>query len=362
MAKGDDARIKKKNKANRKKLAKDPSAVSSRVAALIAAKKRRQSGKRRNCQGMCYSLPSPEDPFNERHGKENISTRKNKRLLPEVKNKEALKKEAKKQQKEMLCGDQVNLKNQKEKKAKLGDGDFNDCTLGNSGCPSKFLCSCLNSIRDSLLGDGVLNKEQDKPLFVDSWGVEFWKSYSIGADILENSGTSPSVQQMAWIASTAADSISQKEKDGASFSNPFLLYLVPSQEKASKVRSVCKPLKAFGIHTVSLHPGTSVEHQVQGLKSCEPEFLIATPERLWELVLLKAVDISGVSLLVVDGMYCVSHCLNEVKCIKKSIIGKHCIMAFQGHSDGSSSKAVQSILRKPYHSLSLDGRRKSQGI
>ena len=34
------------------------------------------------------------------------------------------------------------------------------------------------------------------------------------------------------------------------------------------------------------------------LKSCEPEFLIATPERLLELVSLKAIDISCVSMLV----------------------------------------------------------------
>lgn len=181
---------------------------------------------------MCYSLPSPEDPFNERHGKEDFSSRKIKRLAPEVKTKQTLKKEANKQQKRMLSGDQVNIK---EKNTKLGGGDFQDFTSGNSGCPSKFLCSCLNSIKDSLLGDGVLNKEQDKPLFVDSWGVEFWKSYSSGVDILENSGSSPSVQQMAWIASTAADSISQKEKDGISFTSPFLLYLVPSQQKANKV-------------------------------------------------------------------------------------------------------------------------------
>ena len=34
------------------------------------------------------------------------------------------------------------------------------------------------------------------------------------------------------------------------------------------------------------------------LKSREPEFLVATPERLLELISLKAIDISGVSLLV----------------------------------------------------------------
>lgn len=37
---------------------------------------------------------------------------------------------------------------------------------------------------------------------------------------------------------------------------------------------------------------------INSLKNCEPEFLISTPERLLELISLKAIDISGVSLLV----------------------------------------------------------------
>lgn len=50
MAKGVDAVTRKKNKARRKKLEKENSSVSARVASIIAAKKRRQSGKRRMCQ------------------------------------------------------------------------------------------------------------------------------------------------------------------------------------------------------------------------------------------------------------------------------------------------------------------------
>lgn len=51
MAKGDDTIARKRNKANRKKLGKQGSSnVSARVASIIAAKKRRKSGKRRICQ------------------------------------------------------------------------------------------------------------------------------------------------------------------------------------------------------------------------------------------------------------------------------------------------------------------------
>ena len=53
MAKGDDAVMKKRNKAIRKRLHKhseSSTAVSARVAAIIASKKRRKSGKRRMCE------------------------------------------------------------------------------------------------------------------------------------------------------------------------------------------------------------------------------------------------------------------------------------------------------------------------
>jgi superfamily II DNA/RNA helicase len=90
------------------------------------------------------------------------------------------------------------------------------------------------------------------------------------------------------------------------------LPLVSSQDKAVQVRSICKPLKPLGIHSVSLHPGASIEHQISGLKTCEPEFLIATPESLLNLVSLKAIDISGVSMLVIDGLKClINHNIND---------------------------------------------------
>jgi len=34
------------------------------------------------------------------------------------------------------------------------------------------------------------------------------------------------------------------------------------------------------------------------MKTCEPEFLVSTPERLLELVSANAIDISGISMLV----------------------------------------------------------------
>ncbi|KAK9674308.1 hypothetical protein RND81_12G225000 [Saponaria officinalis] len=376
MVKGDDVKAKKKNKKLRKKLNRDPStAVSTRVAAIIAAKKRRHTGKRRQCQGMCFSLPTPEDPFNDRRGKEDTTMKKGKKPRPLSYNTVAAKDESEKQFGKSPSSDREILGNRKakglkqmellvnqgkKKNAEMGKGNkkinSKNSSSGDLGWPSNFLIKCLNSMRDLLVFDGQI-EEQEESFVPYSWGFEFWKSYSLGRDILENSGTSPSVQQIAWITSTAADSITRKESEVTSLLNsPFLLYLVPSQEKAVKVRSLCKPLKPFGIHTVCLHAGSSVEHQITGLKKCDPEFVVATPERLWELVTLKEFDISSVALLVVDAMDSLSNCLDTVKCIRDSISGNARTVVFQGSGSGFSSQAVQlqSIIREPVDTLSVD--------
>lgn len=90
------------------------------------------------------------------------------------------------------------------------------------------------------------------------------KCYSSGKDILDTSGLSSTDEKIAWVVSSAADSIARKEKEGLTLSSPYLLFLVSTQEKATQVRSMCKPLKALGVHTVSIHPGASLDHQIQG--------------------------------------------------------------------------------------------------
>lgn len=367
MAKGDDAIRKKRNKALNKKVQKE-SSVSTRVAAVIAAKKRRQTGKRRQCQGMCFSLPTPEDPYNDRQGKpkEDIKGKKN---VLKRKSDDKNKKRSSLSNGENIDGKGskklkfTNLKtNEKhlEEEGELVD-DAPEQDLEVSDVPSKFLVLCLKSMQDALLVDGGINVEETIPLFANPWGVEFWKCSSAGKNILEISGNSPNLQQIAWMVSTAADTIARKEKEGESLASPFLLYLVPSQEHANKIRSLCKPLKALGIHTVSLHPGASIDHQINGLKSCEPEFLVATPERLWELISLKAIDISGVSLLVVDGMdmFTENGCLDVVKRIRQSISKFPRAVVFQGHS---SIQALNSVItvKEPFCKLSLEDSRKNK--
>ncbi|KAL9236539.1 hypothetical protein vseg_011195 [Gypsophila vaccaria] len=354
MVKGEDVKAKKKNKKLRKKLNRDPStAVSARVASIIAAKKRRHTGKRRQCQGMCFSLPTPEDPFNDRRGKEDTSMKKGKKPLPLSYNKDSVKDETAKPAAKSPSSDEEVLGNRKARRSKQMETE--DLSSRDLGCPSKFLCNCLNFIRDNVRDDDEVEKK-DLSWIANPWGFEFWKSFSLGRDIFDNSGTGPSVQKIAWIASTAADNIQQKDSEHTSVNNPFLLYLVSSQEKALKVRAVCKPLKRFGIHTVSVHAGSSLEHQINGLKKCDPEFIVATPERLWELVKLKEINMSAVALLVVDAMDSLSNCIDVVKCIRDSISGNPLTVIFSCCRDGLSSQATQlrNIIRDPAVTLSLD--------
>ncbi|KAA8534505.1 hypothetical protein F0562_032022 [Nyssa sinensis] len=399
MAKGDDAIRRKKNKVNRKKLQKETSNVSARVASIIAAKKSRLSGKRRTCQGMCFSLPTPEDPFNDRYGKMDNRRKETKKLVPSQAdsrvsiNRDSVQltkgapgcNHAKAERQEQKMVKVTNLENEqtisqtiknvgqktsvKQGKAKIhligkngAIGAQQGQALENSDCPSKFLILCLNSIQNVLWHDGIFSGEEDKPLFADAWGVEFWKCYSVGKDILETSGACSTMEQIAWMVSTAADSIARKEKEGLSVTGPFLLYLVPSQETATKVQSVCKPLKALGIHAVSLHSGASLDHQIQGLKYCEPEFLVSTPERLLELVSLKAIDTSGVSLLVVDGLESLfkGGNLDIIKSIRQAISANPQTLVFNDCLNYMSVPVVQNLLQGSICRLSLNDSISSQ--
>ncbi|KAI3809244.1 hypothetical protein L1987_25214 [Smallanthus sonchifolius] len=295
MAKGEDAIIRKKNKSIRKKLRSDSAKISNRIAAIIAQKKRRQSGKRRMCQGMCFSLPTPEDPFNDKYM--NLDDKKTKKVWPSKGDNNLTENgsDASHNKRKANGDHKLNGKNQEQKRARIeresttSDEKSINKTSGNismdEGCPSKFLISCLKTIQDTMHDNEAF--ERGRPLFFDSWGFEFWRCYSSGRHVLETSGCATK-EQIAWIVSTAVDTITKKEKEGESFTGPYLLFIVPSQEKATQVRAVCNPLKEFGIHTVSLHPGASIDHQIHGLKTCEPEFLVCTPDRLVELVSMGA--------------------------------------------------------------------------
>uniref|UniRef100_A0A6V7QY72 DEAD/DEAH-box helicase domain-containing protein n=1 Tax=Ananas comosus var. bracteatus TaxID=296719 RepID=A0A6V7QY72_ANACO len=354
MAKGDDAVRKKRNKINRKRMRNSESAVSARVASIIAAKRRRKAGKRRICEGMCYSLPTAEDPFNDRHGKKELPKKKKKPPPPPPPPpKKKIRKEknpaSPNPDKKVQAGSSAAVAVPAVKLGPKSGGD-------DYGCPSKFLILCLNAIRDSWMDEGWLDESADGSLLLSStWGVDLWRCFSARSNVLDTSGACSSREQIAWLVSAASDIITRKEKQGLVVKCPFLLFLVPSQEKAIQVRSICKPLKALGIHTVSLHPGAPVDHQVRGLKSCEPEFVVSTPDRLLELVSLSAIDISGVSLLVVDGLHSFVdlNFVDKLNSIKVGISADPHIVIFSNTHGETSMSLARNLLGGPTTRLSL---------
>ncbi|KAK9123985.1 hypothetical protein Sjap_013587 [Stephania japonica] len=371
MAKGDDAVRRKKSRTNRKRLRKDSSSiVSARIASIIAAKQRRKSGKRRMCEGMCFSLPTLEDPFNDGHELKSENKEKPKNLLADTSS-TILEAKQKETEKHIVVNGKVGhnkvvsrlhkdrTKCVKTVKSNLANGGMAHAKeqglQENLHGPSKFLSLCLQSIQNELRHDDAFNNYLDRPLLFNMWGLEFWKCCQNGLDVLETSGPCCSVEQIAWIASAATDLVATRERKGQSLAHPFLLFLVPSQKKALEVRSVCKPLKECGIHSVSLHAGASLDHQIQGLKNCEPEFLISTPERLVELVTVGAMDLSEISFLVVDGLetFVRNGALDKIKLVKQFIQGSHMTVICNNSFEAASISAVQELMRKPMCRLSL---------
>lgn len=215
-------------------------------------------------QGMCFSLPTPENPFNDKYEKRDIKGKETKKPVPSKADcKVAINGNSVASKKGTLGRNHVSTDHHQQQETVKGNNWCDDPTMSlksinnmgkknavkpvkeqdfeQSGCPSKFLAQCLNSVQNAMRHNGF-SAEEDKPLFIDKWGVEFWKCYSVGKDTLETSGACSTIEQIAWIASTATDSIARKEKEGLSLTGPFLLFLVPSQEKAIKV---CKFRSGF---------------------------------------------------------------------------------------------------------------------
>lgn len=366
MAKGDDALARKRNRVLRKRLRSSENAVSARVAAIIASKRRRKSGRRRGCEGMCFSLPTPDDPFNERHGRKREAADEPRTDGTAVATKDGSSKKNGANGKNQRRPAEAGAKPKPKPKAVVGErAAETDEVRVDFDRPSKFLVVCLNAIRDAAAHeDGGGGGGGVSIHGAGDWGVELWRCCSAGApsDVLDTSGAGATAEQVAWLVSTACDIVARKERLGMVVSCPFLVYLVPSQEKAAQVRSMCKPLKPLGIHAVSLHPGASIEHQISGLKTCEPEFLIATPERLVELVSLKAIDISSVSMLVIDGLKCFLdlNVSDKIFSIRDAISVNPQITIFTDPSDKNVATMAKSLLRGRVAKLSINDSVSSQ--
>lgn len=183
---------------------------------------------------MCFSLPSLDDPYNDRQGK------------PEFKKKDPKKKTSSQKEKTTPVkgksapeenGTAVgrNGANNKKEMVDVCCGEQHDNEV--SDFPSKFVFWCLSAIENALRHDDAYTDGEGNSFFLNPWGLEFSKHFSTGKDLIDTSGTFATTEQIAWMVSAAADIFVRKEKQGLSLDTPFLLFLVPSEKKAGQVRS-----------------------------------------------------------------------------------------------------------------------------
>lgn len=370
--KNEEYAIKKRNKTTRKRLRNTVDFVHG----VQAAKRRRKAGRRRVCEGMCYSLPTPEDPFNDQYqkrlGKEKASKAKkyDKDVPAELKHEIAvtgtninseykIKSHRGEGKKEMLqekpikrlghiknssamarhfqCAGSNETKDgsenwtfyKQESGVQSGSATTNGITRTGKVMwrPSVERCVKKNDIWTAVAGDAferslcaILNagllteskvkKSDEKEFHIrkkkmmkeSKWDWQFWQACGSGWDVLATRNADGGLCQADYVLAAAAH-IAAKRLQHTFCPNPVVLFVVHSQEQTRQVRSICKLLKqALRIHSVSLHTGTTLQHQIEGLSSNSPEILVATPDRLCKLLATDAVSVSSVSFMVVDGI------------------------------------------------------------
>lgn len=398
MGKGDETIAKKRNKVKRKRLRRDLATTSDFIKGVIAAKRRRKDGTRRMCEGMCYSLPTPENPFNDpidRNSGKKFCKKKKEPSKARVKEQLPAEKKDALPQKRSFFGDEIDKMNWKKQKneetlmenteasllhktfSQVQDFKLNEdkqssqvvsslglcrntvdiSRLQRNATPEMVLKLTLDVMRKTGFGGDVMQEGDRELTSNNKWRTELWEACLKGSNILGSSQASFDLQQTAVVVSAAASHIIDRRKRDSFIHGPMVLIIAASQEHAAKVRMVGKPLKnLLGIHSVSLHPGTSLAHQVKGLGLCIPEILVSTPEQLSKLIALKALDISSISFLVIDGLKNLvdGDFVDNLKSLRLHISGNPQTVVLSNTYAGMSATLAQYLLKDPIQRVSED--------
>ena len=174
---------------------------------------------------MCFTLPTPEDPFNDRN---DPVTKKEKLLQKSESSTGGNEGPA------LGRGNSMISKNFDFPASSVPSSEVNGKPKGGADADSddrvsKYLVLCLKAIQESS------DVKRGSALVACKWGIEFWRSLSSGLDVMDSSGDCASPEQIAWLAAVASDIIARREKDGLLVPCPFLVFLVPSQDRASEV-------------------------------------------------------------------------------------------------------------------------------
>lgn len=325
MAKGDDALAKKKNKAIRKRNRRAGANTTEAIEGVQSHKRRRKAGTRRVCESMCYSLPTPDDPFLDRkiHRKnhDSFQTNGSANWKVEERRSDTERKHEKSTENVMSRSTDV-VKPEKVQANGSRKEDINKFTsaplkkvVWDPNCDRKSsepkagisdaLCTANNAFQlavSALFEDRYSEGSSSKPRAAAATNFEqqWWQACAQGVDVLGTGCGTPCVK--AYTVGAAPHVAVQKKVSGLA-QGPFALILVKSKDQAQSVRQICKLLKkVLNIHTVSLHSEKSIELQVNGLAMQTPGIVVATPDRLCQLLTLSVFSLSSVSYVVVDSL------------------------------------------------------------
>ncbi|MCO5556740.1 hypothetical protein L7F22_010292 [Adiantum nelumboides] len=365
---------------------------------------------------MCYSLPTPEDPFNDSY-RENLAKKKNEKASREedydlpnekraskvglVQEKAARPKKSKANGKSSPansnklqkpgCNSLSNVSKAEMPHALvIQSGASNHApSNGESGAFSsqttnlakyKWKPNCENCSRSNdtwtcvggdvfevalcaLANENMVENEHcevnaavgQKMLFEKciggKWDWLFWEACGTGSDVLVTGTGANTIIRINSVLAAVAH-VGTRRASQTQFKDPIVLFLVQSKEHTLKVRSIFKVFKSLlGLHAVSLHPQTALEHQIEGLKSTTFEVLVATPERLRELLSMNAVSLTNISFMVVDGVEEMVACGfgNDLLHIKGRVADNVQVILSSGRFPHSIHNVCLKLLKDPTH-------------
>lgn len=415
MGKAEEYRAKKRNKAARKRL----SNTVDFTHGIQAAKRRRKAGRRRICEGMCFSLPTPDDPFNDLY-KEKIAKKKAKR--DQENGDDGIDSGSKKVSKVESQGKKLSAKPHKAKGNPLSanfnktkksvsvaatqrseskdlDGSLNKiATDGFSNYASrnvpklalheessttterfKWKPSCERCTKEddswtcvggdafetalcALLNASIITDEQhenngagepviesEKVCMGSKWDWLLWEACGTGLDVLATGRATNTFTLTGGMLAAVAHVNARRVHQMVS-SSPVVLFIVQTKEQTLQVRSIFKVLKPFlGLHSVSLHTGTPLQHQIEGLRNTPAEILVATPDRLCDLLAVDAVSLSNISFMVVDGLEDVISCgfSDQLVQIREKVADNVQTVLSSGNIPHSMYTICQKLLKEP---------------
>ncbi|GAQ81073.1 ATP-dependent RNA helicase DDX5/DBP2 [Klebsormidium nitens] len=284
MGRGEEYVKRKHKRAERKRNRADS---DGGVSELAAAKKRRRKGKRRITEGMCYSLPTVENPFLDEKERAFRMTH-GKKVNPEAPKAKCAKSAPEDPD---VTKKKLDSKPAKLRKVFWPKGDAGKGPITSSS--DTRLPEVFRSAAESL---GVTEPS--------AFQADIWQAALRGQGVWGHSrGAGEEVEEtVAGYVLPAVQHLKAQET-GKVGQGPAILILVPSRARGSQVLKACRKIREGGIplKAVNVHDEANPQDQLEGLESQVVDLVAATPGRLSQLNIIKGDLLSRVTFAVLDS-------------------------------------------------------------